>query len=159
MKRFILTTACLISGIGSPLLAADPAALALVRSGLAAQGGEAKLRALESVQWEASGYRNELEQSERPEGPYIVQMNETTEVHDLKRHRLLSRQLASLYPVARFTTTVVVADQVAMRRTAPIGEAAPPAQPAQPGTPQQVQAGEERMALSPEHLLITSTLR
>jgi hypothetical protein len=52
--------------------ASNPSAAALLHQALSAQGGEQKLRALKSVQWEASGYRNELEESERPEGPYIT---------------------------------------------------------------------------------------
>jgi hypothetical protein len=83
---------------------AVPNAKDLVRAALDAQGGEQTLRALTSVQWEASGYRNELEQSERPEGPYIVQMNDISEIHDVKSHRYRYQQTSSLYPVARFTT-------------------------------------------------------
>ena len=154
-KRHLVSAAVAIC-FAVPMYAVDPAALALIHAGLAAQGGETELRALRSVQWEAHGYRNELEQSERPEGPYIVQMNDLTEVHDLAGHRYLSRQLSSLYPVARFTNTVVVSDQVAMRLASSIGAAAPPPQSAQPGTPQQVQAAQERMALSPERLLLTA---
>lgn len=138
------------------LYAADPAAVALVHAGLSAQGGEAKLRALHSVQWQASGYRNELEQSERPEGPYIVQMNEISETHDFAGRRYLNRQVSTLYPVSRFSNTVVVADHIAMRSASSIGAAGPPLQNAQPGTPQQVQSAEERMALSPERLLLTA---
>lgn len=108
------------------------------------------------MQWDASGYRNELEQSERPEGPYVVQMNDTTEVHDLAGQRYLNRQKASLYPVAQFTNTVVVADHIGMRLVASEGSAAPPQQAPQPGTPQQVQVAQERMALSPERLLLTA---
>jgi hypothetical protein len=47
-----------------------PNAKELVHSAFDAQGGEQTVMALTSVQWEASGFRNELEQSERPEGPY-----------------------------------------------------------------------------------------
>jgi hypothetical protein len=156
LRKCYLVSAAIYILFTARLHAADPAALALIHAGLAAEGGEAKLRALRSVQWEASGYRNELEQSERPEGPYIVQMNDLTEVHDLAGHRYLSRQTSSLYPVVRFTNTVVVSDHVAMRFTSSVGAAAPPLQPAQPGTPQQVQSAQERMALSPERLLLTA---
>lgn len=156
MRKRRLVSAAVSLFIAAPLYAADPTALALVHAGLAAQGGETRLRALRSVQWEANGYRNELEQSERPEGPYIVQMNDMTELHDLTAHRYLSRQMSTLYPVARFTNTVVVSDQIAMRLASSVGAAAPPPQPPQPGTPQQVQSAQERMALSPERLLLTA---
>jgi hypothetical protein len=139
-----------------PANAAVPNAKKLVHAALDAQGGEQNLRALSSVQWEASGFRNELEQSERPEGPYIVQMNEISEIHDVKAHRYRYQQTSSLYPVARFTTEVVVADHVAMRKVSSLSSAGPPTQVAQPGTLQQVEAAEERMALSPERLLLTA---
>ncbi|NYF89752.1 hypothetical protein RBB79_09360 [Tunturiibacter empetritectus] len=155
LKRNFVSSAILLL-FAVRLYASDSAALTLIHAGLTAQGGEAKLRALRSVQWEANGYRNELEQSERPEGPYIVQMNELTEIHDLAAHRYLNRQVSSLYPVARFTNSVVVANYVAMRLVSSQGAAAPPQQTAQPGTPQQVQSAQERMALSPERLLLTA---
>jgi hypothetical protein len=135
---------------------AVPNAKDLVRAALEAQGGEQTLRALTSVQWEASGYRNELEQSERPEGPYIVQMNDIFEVHDVKARRYRYQQTSSLYPVARFTSVAVVADHIGMRAVSSTSPAGPTAQAAQPGTLQQVQAAEERMALSPERLLLTA---
>ncbi len=159
MRKHNLVSAAVCLCFAIPIYAAEPAALALIHVGLAAQGGETRLRALRSVQWEANGYRNELEQSERPEGPYIVQMNDITEVHDLSGHRYLSRQMSALYPVARFTNTVVVSNQIAMRLASSVGAAAPPAQPPQPGTPQQVQAAQERMALSPERLLLPRLMR
>ena len=83
-------------------------------------------------------------------------MNEIAEVHDFAGHRYLNRQQSSLYPVARFTNTVVVADAVAMRLVSSQGAAGPPQQAPQPGTPQQVQSAQERMALSPERLLLTA---
>ena len=51
--------------------AADQRTTALLHQALDAQGGEEKLRALKSVQWEAAGYRSIVEQSERPEGPTL----------------------------------------------------------------------------------------
>jgi hypothetical protein len=150
--RLPLLTFCVLGSAH----AAVPNAKELVHAALDAQGGEQNLRALISVQWEASGYRNELEQSERPEGPYIVQMNEISEIHDVKAHRYRYQQTSSLYPVARFTTAVVVADHIAMRAVSSLSTAGPPKQAAQPGTLQQVEAAEERMALSPERLLLTA---
>jgi hypothetical protein len=51
---------------------------------------------------------------------------------------------------------VVVADNVPMRVLSSPSQAGPPQQTAQPGTMQQVQAAQERMALSPERLLLTA---
>jgi hypothetical protein len=57
-------------------------ASALLHQALDAQGGEQLLRSIHTVQWTASGYRNELEQSERPEGPYITDFLSIREVDD-----------------------------------------------------------------------------
>lgn len=155
--RLVLAVLCCASGCAlGDCQSAVQAAKEIVRKGLEAQGGERVLRSLTNVQWQASGYRNELEQSERPEGPYIVQMNEISEIHDIQGHRYRFEQTSSLYPVARFTTVTLVADQVAMRTTPTSSPSGPPMQAAQPGTLQQVQAADERMALSPERLLLTA---
>jgi hypothetical protein len=135
--------------------ASVPEAKDFVRDSLTAQGGEQALRSLKSVQWEAVGYRNELEQSERPEGPYTVQMNDISEVHDLSAYRYRYQQTSAVYPVARFTTVAVVAEQVAMRGVLSSASAGSQ-QTALPGTVEQVQAANERMALSPERLLLTA---
>ncbi|MFL6429433.1 MAG: hypothetical protein ACJ71S_14405 [Acidobacteriaceae bacterium] len=127
--------------------AADARSTALLHLALAAQGGEQKLRALKSVQWEASGYRNELEESERPEGPYITDFLTVSEVHDFAGRRFRSRTDSSVYPVYRTSAVSVVDGDVAMRSNGG---------PAAAGTPQQVQLARERMALSPERLLITA---
>src|SRR6516165_9278667 len=49
----------------------DPDARQWVETAIARMGGEAALRSLATVKLESNGYRNLLEQSERPEGPWI----------------------------------------------------------------------------------------
>src|SRR5579875_2977529 len=156
MRRNLLMIAWLSMSISGVTQGVPRQATVLVRQALDAQGGEQVLRNLKSISWEASGYRNELEQSERPEGPYIIQMNDISEVHDLQYRRYRLQQTASLYPVARFTTVVVVADHISMRQVPYSTPNGPPMQAARPGTIQQVQAAEERMALSPERLMLTA---
>jgi hypothetical protein len=68
-------------------IAADQRSTALLHRAMEAQGGEVKLRALKNVRWDASGYRNELEESERPEGPYITDFLTVTEIHDFEGKR------------------------------------------------------------------------
>ena len=128
-------------------IAADQRSTALLHRALEAQGGEAKLRALKSVQWEASGYRNLLEQSERPDGPYFTDFLSVTEVHDIAGSRFRSATDGSVYPVYKVSSVTVVDGDVAMRSNGG---------PAAAGTPQQVQLVRERMALSPERLLVTA---
>lgn len=60
----------------------------LVRNALEAMGGEAKIRALKSIQFEGIGHTFGIEQSERPEGPWIVSYLQTSELRDLANFRI-----------------------------------------------------------------------
>ena len=51
----------------------------LLHSALAAMGGEERIRNLGGVHVESSVVRNELEESERPEGPYILETDQVEE--------------------------------------------------------------------------------
>ena len=130
-----------------PAIASDQNATALLHRALEAQGGEAKLRALKSVEWEASGYRNELEESERPEGPYITDFLSVTEIHDFAGKRFRNSRDASVYPVYKTSSITVMDGNVAMRSNGG---------PETAGTTHQVELIQEQMALSPERLLLTA---
>ncbi len=127
--------------------AADSRAVDLVRQALAAQGGEGSLRALGSVDWDAVGYRNMLEQSERPEGPYIPEFQTIHEVHDLKGGRFAQRMTRSVYPAFSGATGMTV-DGAAAMQTAGERRVA--------GSSDMVGYARERMALAPERLLLTA---
>jgi len=137
----------LFSFPGRSYAMADTSALNLLHQALEAQGGEQNLRSLKSVQWEAAGYRNELEESERPEGPYITDFLSVSEVHDLAGDRFRNVTDTSVYPFYRSSAVLVVNGNVAMRSAGTQLVA---------GTPQQVQITQERVALSPERLLLTA---
>ena len=66
---------------------AKPGAQDLVRNALEAMGGEAKIGALKSIQFEGVGHIFAVEQSERPEGPWIVYYLQTSELRDLLNPR------------------------------------------------------------------------
>jgi hypothetical protein len=57
-------------------------ARATVRAAIDAMGGEAKLRALRTVRIRGIGHQNMLEQSERPEGPWLVSYRQVDELRD-----------------------------------------------------------------------------
>ena len=150
--RVHLPLCALLLGLCSTCaLAADPQSTVrsrtLLHQALEAQGGEQQLRALKSIQWEASGYRNELEESERPEGPYITEFDRISETHDWAGQRYRSVTEAEVYPVFKFLSGTVVDHGVAMR-VSDGGNS--------PGTPEQVRLAREREALSPERLLLTA---
>lgn len=129
------------------VLAQDANASALLHQALDAQGGEQKLRALRTVQWSAAGYRNELEESERPEGPYITDFLTLREVDDYAGNRSLYTVDAAVYPVYKSQSTTVMAGEIAMvSRGGPFSA----------GVPLTVQLARERMALNPERLLLTA---
>ncbi|HZV67226.1 MAG TPA: hypothetical protein VFG03_20240, partial [Telluria sp.] len=129
------------------MAASQADATALIRQALAAQGGEQQLRALKSIQWEASGYRNMVEQSERPNGPYLTEFDTVSEVHDFAGGRYLRKVDGTVFPFGPFSSGIVV-DRTAAMRVGGNGQAA--------ATPQQAQLARERLALSPERLLLTA---
>jgi len=110
-------------------------------------GGEEKLRALSTVRFSAMGHRNLLEQSERPEGPYIVEYDQITELRDLEDDRL--RQTTEMkvlnFPANKVSTTV--ADGVAA--TEFDGRSSP-------GSRASLQQAEETLDLGPERILLTA---
>lgn len=58
-----------------------------IRAAFEAMGGEAKIRALKSIQFEGIGHIFAVEQSERPQGPWIVYYLQTSELRDLANQR------------------------------------------------------------------------
>jgi hypothetical protein len=142
----VIAVWCLIP---SPADAVSPATNAndLLHQALLQAGGEDKIRALRSVHFQAIGHREWLEQSERPEGPYVVEYDQISESRDLEHGRWRQNWEFhwALPPV--FTGSTIVADGVALRST----NVAP-----RPGSRQQLQQAEEALELGPERILLTA---
>ena len=141
-----LAAVCSIA-VSAPSFAADPASTAVLKAALAAQGGETLLRAVKTVAFESAGYRNMLEQSERPEGPYLVEFHDLSELHDHPRHALRRQLQVRVPPAGSYTMTTLVANGVAMQAW---GERQ------MPGSSQDPQLAGEALALSPERALLTA---
>jgi hypothetical protein len=124
-----------------------PAAVGLVRAAVVAQGGEQALRAVRSVRFEAVGYRNMVEQSERPEGPYATEFDRIAELHDLAGNRLRRTLRFEVPPFPETVDTQVFAGGVGMRDFGGNKGAA---------SALLVQQMRESLALSPERLLLTA---
>ena len=125
----------------------DMQAADLLRESLRQMGGEDKLKALRTLHFEAAGYRNALEQSERPEGPYIVEYDQISESRDFE-HRRWKQETEMRWQVQpSVKLTITVADDAATRSFNN--------QPA-PASRQQVQQAEEEMELGPERILLTA---
>jgi len=122
-------------------------ARSIVASALAAQGGEERLRSIRAVQWSADGYRNMLEQSERPEGPYFTEFQLVSETNDIEHDRTRSTVAATVQPFGTTTATTVMSDGIVMRTSGDAKAA---------GTAAQLQVAQERQRLSPERLLLTA---
>ena len=61
---------------------------ALLNQTIAAMGGEARLRGLKSLTLESIGHGYALEQSERPEGPWLTTYAQQTEIRDYEHNRV-----------------------------------------------------------------------
>jgi len=140
------TTAILPTEACGQPKATGTAAMIVARA-IAAQGGAERLRAIRTVQWSATGYRNMLEQSERPEGPYITEFQTVTEADDYAADRHRSVVAATVYPFGTSTAGIVLSGGIGMSFADQSRSAA---------TALQVQAAREKAALSPERLLLTA---
>ena len=144
-NALLLTWSCTAAMVGA--LAQDRSASTLLHQAIDAQGSEQQLRAIRTVQWSAAGYRNELEESERPEGPYGTDFLTIREVDDYAGGRSLYSVDAAVYPVYKSQSTTVMAGGVAMKSGGG---------PFFAGVPLTVQLMRERLALNPERLLLTA---
>jgi len=108
-------------------------------------GGEVRLRSLSAIHLKAYGHRVAREQSERPEGPYIMEYQQLEESRDFKNSRWkLDAEIVYPYgPV--FRTSAVLSDSTAMQSFD--GTSAP-------GGGQQLQDADEALSLSLERILL-----
>ena len=125
-------------------------AIELVRAAIKAMGGEENLRAIKSVKIEAVGQLNWLEQSERPEGPYLVSYEQTRSFLNLDEKKssqtIESKNLQTLDWSERAITYIAgngIAAVKANGRTFPASIA-------------QIKETEMRVALGPERVLLTA---
>jgi hypothetical protein len=126
---------------------AQSSAKDIVRAALSAQGGEQKLRTLKNVSFDALGYRNMVEQSERPEGPYVTEFDHISEIHDQAQHRFYRKLVGEVPPFPGPTDILVLSNGIPMRVLGPNRIA---------GSSSHAAEADELLALSPEHLLLTA---
>lgn len=85
--RELTLAVVLVSGIAPAAPTQESAPNRLVDRAREAMGGE-RLASLATIRLSGLGYTNALEQSERPEGPWIKSFDQFTELRDLRRLRL-----------------------------------------------------------------------
>ena len=117
-----------------------------LQAAVRATGGESKLRTLKNLRFKAVGHTNLLEQSERPEGPWIITYEEITHLRDLENKRL-RETTQSLRSVNNMETTLVESDGIAVKTVISNGRA---------GAPRPAPADLEWYGFSPERILLNA---
>ncbi|HYA97136.1 MAG TPA: MBL fold metallo-hydrolase, partial [Methylomirabilota bacterium] len=155
MRRLtvLLLAVSLVSPLAlQPRASAADNARALVRAAIAAMGGEERLRAVHAVALKAIGHRYMLEQSERPEGPWLIDYYQISETRDLDRGRLRQERQSrgcgstECWKSAEWDSSTIV---VSGHAAASLNNGK--FQPARAST---LQAAEESLALGPERVLL-----
>lgn len=121
----------------------------VVKQALESMGGEAKLRDLKSLQIEGIGHSYWIEQSERPEGPWLTGYTQSTEIRDLVKNRLYvsAQDRHHQYPEWRDMPNSIIADNIAVFEMK--GRFFP-------NQPYQALIGNQKMALAPERVLLNA---
>ncbi len=109
-------------------------------------GGEEKIRGLSGLHIEAMAERNMLEQSERPEGPYIVESQQIEESIDFSHNNWKRTTKARVAFQPEFSMMEIVSGDAAALSFD--GQTAP-------ASGEQLQHAREALALSPARVLLT----
>ena len=117
-----------------------------VRAALSAMGGEDAIRGIHTLEIKSTMQRNALEQSERPEGPYIEEYRHITEWRDVAAHRWKQTYQAE-FAFYKFDSTAIVADGAVARKA---GEKIVA------GSAGDMEFAEDVFALGPERVLVTA---
>lgn len=120
-----------------------------IQAAIEAVGGEARLNSIKSLRLELIGHGYALEQSERPEGPWLTTYVESTEVRDFEhaRRRIESRRRNWSFPSWSPLAISVIEGDVAARTNGTTWA---------PGAPAEITAMNALYALAPEKLLFTA---
>lgn len=150
--RLVLTTACTLLALQGAALAAPQGQAStdsrhLVDLAIEAMGGLETLRGLHAVRLEGFEFQNMLEQSERPEGPYLVIASSFEEIRDLAGDRLWrsTTRRSIVHPPDGATSELVVADGIAANR---FGERL------FPGSSGDLELARDELALGPGRVLL-----
>ncbi|HTM24122.1 MAG TPA: hypothetical protein VL225_02960 [Vicinamibacterales bacterium] len=145
------TAACALAVLAAaPQTSIPDSARAIATRAIDAVGGEAALHGIASLEIESIGHDYFIDQSERPEGPFIVTYLSTSEKRDVAggRTRIEQQQRFVLSPdwSGGGTATIVDADSAAIVRA---GRYTPAGR-------QAYEDGRERLELAPERILLAA---
>ena len=140
----ILLVCVALAGVSWPQEPAKQNAEDLLLMAITAMGGEQKLRDLNTMHLKMIGHRNLLEESERPEGPYIVDYQQTDEWRDLE-HGNWRQEVHRRNVLEEDATTIIVADGAAAQKAE---------RDEVPASPEQLQLANDALTKSPERVLL-----
>lgn len=145
-RAALAAAACILAA--APARAQAGGAQARVRAAIDAMGGEARLRALHAVRIRGIGHRNMLEQSERPEGPWLVSYQQVDELRDHAAGRVAQHLESRDYNSAEWSgyTRLLSGGAVAYARGGRMG----------PGRTADARELADRLDLAPERVLLTA---
>ena len=158
MKRVLLVLACLVSSLSSSLVAGQsgspkvPATAAeAVAAAIESVGGEKRLASVRGLKIETIGHEWALEQSERPDGPWLAHYIQRSELRDASAGRLRRQTQTKDWNFSKWApdpapTTIVsggVAGHMFNGRW-------------RPGNAGDLVDASDSFALSPERLLLTA---
>ena len=144
MKIRVLIFSLAMMSVAWPQQQPRDSAADLLHAALAAMGGEQQIRDLKTIHITAVGHRNLLEQSERPEGPYIVEYAHIDEWRDLE-HGRWKQETKTQNVLEESVRTVIVSDGAAVQK---LGTREMPA------SGEELQDAEDVLTLSPERVLL-----
>jgi hypothetical protein len=116
----------------------------LLHLALSAMGGEQKVRDLKTIHFTAVGHREFLEQSERPQGPYIVDYWHIDEWRGLE-HGSWSQEIKNRNVLEENAKRVIVSDGAAAQKAGP---------QEMPASGDELLDAEDALSLSPERVLL-----
>ncbi|CAN5805189.1 hypothetical protein BH18ACI5_BH18ACI5_28230 [soil metagenome] len=130
---------------------APKTAAAAIAAAIESLGGEALLKAVQSIKIDTIGHEWALEQSERPEGPWMTHYSQRTELRDVAGQRLRRQTQMRDWNFGKWTpetpATQIIAGGVS---------ASTNGQRWRPGSGADLREAAETFALSPERLLLTA---
>ena len=148
MSRLFAIAIFLFLGGAQVAAQTTPPAADAVRAALEAMGGEARWRALRAIRVGGVGHEHALEQSERPEGPWLTTYRQFAELRDLTAGRLRRTQEMKGFWQPEWETVLTLADREA--GTVERGGRTRPA------LPNQHRRALQSLDLSPERVLLTA---
>jgi hypothetical protein len=144
LKLHVLILCLAVSSATHAQSVHPPSASDLLHNALAAMGGEQKIRALKTLHLSVIGHRNLLEQSERPEGPYIVEYDEIDEWRDLE-HSSWRQEMHSRNALEESRIAMIVSEGAAAQKAGDRES---------PGSDELLQTANDALALGPERVLL-----